>query len=316
MKTLIASLLLTLLFTTVRSNAQTYHPFPDSNAIWRGGEGIPSQYSYYHYKLNGDTSIGSYSYNKIDNSGVIYYNWAPPGSPSYYSNGYIGAYRNDTLNKKVYYLEKDSTSEVLFYDFNLTIGDTIRGYSIDLVNSNNLPSNNIHFIVDSLDSVLINNSFRKTWYYHAFQNNSINGSYPAGIIIEGIGNTYDFLNGFISHGFEHNLKLTCYTDDKMTIGFYGAPHEISTGCYLVSIDETKLENKKTVISPNPFKSYIFLNTKLQINRISIVNIMGKTLFQSTRIENEKIDLSFLPNGIYFVHLNTENNNYTQKIIKH
>ncbi len=111
--------------------AQQYYPFPENNAFWLVSWGTPSESSDYHYELTGDTLIGLFNYHKLESAGNTYYSF-DPNNPQFYNNGYVGAYRNDTLTKKVYYFPKDSINESLLYDFNMVTGDTIQGFMAQL----------------------------------------------------------------------------------------------------------------------------------------------------------------------------------------
>src|SRR5204863_2804445 len=69
--------------------------------------------------------------------------------------GYRGAIRQDTMNRKVFFVSPSNTTEQLLYDFNMQVGDTVKGY-IETFTS---PSDT----VKSIDSVLVGNSYRKRW---------------------------------------------------------------------------------------------------------------------------------------------------------
>ena len=96
--------------------AQTYVPFPDSNATWSEidfyqGYCYPPSYCKYTLFINGDTIINSQAYHKIYSNDSS-------------SNSYRGGLREN--NKRIYYFDKDCTHDILLYDFNLNIGDSIR----------------------------------------------------------------------------------------------------------------------------------------------------------------------------------------------
>src|SRR5439155_16874185 len=89
--------------------------------------------------------------------------------------GYKGATRQDINNRKVFFISPADITEQLLYDFNLQVGDTIKGYL-----------NRFTFMPDtiqSIDSILVGTSFRKTWKLPCYNIN----------IIEGIGSTYGLL---------------------------------------------------------------------------------------------------------------------------
>jgi len=74
---------------------------------------------------------------------------------------------------------------------------------------------------------------------------------------------------------------------------------------------TELDNNQFTIYPNPTKEKIKISTHLK-GLVSIKNIEGKLLMQvEKKQENEIIDISFLPSGIYTVELQKQ----TTKFIK-
>jgi len=102
------------------SFSQEYMPFPQDSATWYTmyvyDWPSPPYYYYttYKFETSGDTIINNINYTIL--------NFGPALEDSTH---YQGAYRNDTLNKKVYYIDKLDTAEMLLYDFNLLPGDTI-----------------------------------------------------------------------------------------------------------------------------------------------------------------------------------------------
>ena len=78
--------------------------------------------------------------------------------------------------------------------------------------------------------------------------------------------------------------------------------------------EKLIENSRTIY-PNPINDYLFVDySKLKIDKIEILDLLGKVVI-SEKIENgNRINTSNLPSGIYFLKLG--NNNNKQKIIKY
>src|SRR3989344_8688017 len=106
-----------LLFS--HTDAQNYIPFPDSNAVWRVDffDAGCSGYCYsFIYALSGDTTIGLYTYYKIEQTSdsIIY--------------SYRGAIRQDTLLRQVYFIPPFNVTDTLLFDYSLSVNDTFESY--------------------------------------------------------------------------------------------------------------------------------------------------------------------------------------------
>ncbi len=69
------------------------------------------------------------------------------------------------------------------------------------------------------------------------------------------------------------------------------------------------------VYPNPTTSYLHINSKDDvINSVVIYNMNG-TIVNSVQENVQKIDMSNLPDGFFILNIETETNNFVQKIIK-
>ncbi len=69
------------------------------------------------------------------------------------------------------------------------------------------------------------------------------------------------------------------------------------------------------ISPNPANDYLILDTELPIRTISISDVTGTPLYSSNYISGEKINISQLSSGVYFITTgNTSGESFTTKFI--
>jgi hypothetical protein len=80
----------------------------------------------------------------------------------------------------------------------------------------------------------------------------------------------------------------------------------------VGIDEVTTD--EIVIYPNPTQSEIFIKSELRIEKVEIYSIVG-ALLQIERNVSEKISISTLPYGVYFIKVFTEKGIVTSKIVK-
>ena len=111
---------LLLLCSAYHSTAQTYYPMPMQNARWyqdESGRGFSDVYSLITRQ---DTLINGLNYTTLEK----HYGYNPQ-SPNN-TGTYIGAMRED--NRVVYFYHRDSSQEMVLYDFNAQLGDTVSGW--------------------------------------------------------------------------------------------------------------------------------------------------------------------------------------------
>jgi hypothetical protein len=82
--------------------------------------------------------------------------------------------------------------------------------------------------------------------------------------------------------------------------------------YPLSILE--LSNSETVIYPNPVEDLIYLKITNSVTKVSINNLQGQNVLTKTNLDSYKIDVSDIPDGIYFAEIISGENNYREKII--
>ena len=82
-----------------------------------------------------------------------------------------------------------------------------------------------------------------------------------------------------------------------------------------SIGISEMESVNIEIYPNPVKDMLKIESnEFQIDKIEIVNLSGKTIYQFNHPENQ-INVSELPQGIYFVKLETNRGIITKRFVK-
>ena len=265
----------------MKGQANVYHPFPDSNAVWIGqfqnstGQLYQTDEDYY---LNGDTVINSTVYSKlyknyheveIDNYLQVIYDFG------IILGEYAGGIRNDTTQRKIFYCA--SNQECLLYNFSLQVGDSIN--TSQYCGTTSAP----HAYVESIDSIFIGNNYRKRFNIH-------NDLSPVSYI-EGIGSDNGLLMGM--DYFETSSSLYCfYQNDSL---------KYSSGCDFVGIEDVR--NSSTIkIYPNPSNNQITIKGK-RINTYILSNTVGQVIKEGKQNGDETtIEVSALPNGIYILGL--------------
>ncbi len=93
---------------------------------------------------------------------------------------------------------------------------------------------------------------------------------------------------------------------------------IAPGAITVNLNEQKLNEFNTSVYPNPFKTSIQVNTNTSLKlNLRVIDVLGKLQYaQNLSQATTKIDLYFLPSGIYFISfLNEQGQSKTIKLIK-
>jgi len=303
--------IITLLFVFKAGQGQTnmYHPFPDSNVVWSN-----SQINYfcaegncctgmcnieycpysYQYLIKGDTIISGIIYNKvyrqalvsspqldtvIQSSGEMIFSCLPP----VFSYGYFAGIRNDTLHKKVFSRSGYSDNkDTLLYDFSLAVGDTMRSGI----------TNFVPLVLTSIDSVLINITYRRRFNFSGLQ------------IIEGVGavggvpNVDLFLSGplaeFNSWGF------VCFKHDSDI-------YPTGSSCPLITntlgVKQIINSNEQITIYPNPNNgSFVIESSNATKQTMQVYDVNGKMVLSQTINGKTTIDASSLNEGVYNISI--------------
>lgn len=249
----------------------------------------------YTLTIGGDTTIGTTTYKKLyytQKGG--YYKISQENFTRYvqpFGPDYIGRLR--LSGKKVYITTW--ASEILYYDFDLNIGDTFNNW-----------------VVTAIDSVEVQpGQYLKKFIFH------FNSRY----IIEGLGwhygllNTIDIIGPYQGNRVHYGL---CFSSGDMFYHYKpscpGVDWYLLEKCFdmnALSIRETSSQ-KELTIYPNPSQSFFTLegNCKAKEAKITIVNMLGMVVHAEViPIENNyikyRISTGNLPDGIYQLLLNTD-----------
>lgn len=215
-------LLLCPLFSIGQQNELLVDTTKMWSTLWQSASGGPPPYykSTSYLKFADDTLIGTIQYKKVYSSlDSIHSVWT--------ATGYF--IREDSLNK-VYYRTLSDPTQILLYDFNAQVGDSLT--------VNNAPV----MVVDSIDSVFMADKYRKRFFLS-----------PGGEIwVEGIGS----LCGLLCSGFSTILggdyDLLCYYES----GILKYSNPDFSACFYnnIGINEANPVAAKVNLYPNPVTS--------------------------------------------------------------
>jgi hypothetical protein len=297
-KYLLIFILLALLPTLIR--AQQYVPFPDSNATWCCSyiySFTDCTYGYSTYMMSEKQLIQGNLYNKILVHDSAYTTPCTPPSPNHsisISNSELFI-RQDSNLKIVWIYDSVSHTDKILYDFNLSVGDT-------------LDSTKAYFatgfggtkIITSIDSVIINGTFRKRFNYgtgcYAFSSDTS--------MIEGIGALHGFV--YTPSCFEVYFFLNAFEQNNEVL--YGDSPSV---CYDFTTSITENRSKLSVtIFPNPFSSEMTLQSDKYFKNatLTLYNVQGQQVKRINNISGQTFTLhrDNLSHGMYFLQLTQDN----------
>jgi len=256
------------------SSAQP-HLFNLSNSVWTVFEHQTNK-----YYSQGDTLINSISYAKF------YVNIDT--FQTHYLKGFM---RQDTLQKKVYWLNINSTQEHLLYDFSLNVGDTVEVYPgiYSYLGTARMK-------VNAIDSLVILGNYHKRF---TMENVQLGIMFSEEYWIEGIGSNFGLLmSGSWNAGIHSEWifpSLMCYTEND-TLVFL---NQGFISCYLPPIDNVieVSEDKNISLYPNPTNETLNISNNQNIISYQITLLDGSWVYKGYTFP---IKTSQLANGIYFL----------------
>ncbi|MBA2611612.1 MAG: T9SS type A sorting domain-containing protein [Bacteroidetes bacterium] len=294
-------LLATILYCTLQHLfAQTYYPFKTDSATWTvveygaGTFPYPPQTGTWHFGLSGDTVFNSLTYSKIYANLGSLGSINPEGNFNRQTANYYGAFREDAT-KKVWFRKPSLSTDILYYDFALNLGDTFC--------FNYQPCGVLCHPVSLIDSILINGNYRKRIHF------DYNGQ--SEIWIQGIGSAFD--NWIGDWCFTGNISwtLNCYKEKNIPI--YGSCN------YPTGLIESEAQDPVLVFSPNPVNNSFTIQTSvLDDYNITICNLTGHQIRNIKFVGNSyKGSVYDLKAGVYILTIVGKTNSISKtiKVIK-
>jgi hypothetical protein len=216
----------------------------------------------------------------------------------------------------------DSVSEYVLMDFDANVTDTIH----------NLYSEGIFYdaVVLNKDSILVNNGA----YHHFLKLHGIGVYTPSGFIPD----NWDFVwnerglcaanrfNGWDLGGVLYNLpnhfysisSVYAFPDFCTTDPLYDNPSTVTcNNCYPQTNNLEEFLTAKLKIFPNPVSSEMtILLEDVKIQKVTVYNTYGlKVREQLIHADEVKIQISPLPEGVYFLKLDTDKGQVSSRFVK-
>ena len=187
-------------------------------------------------------------------------------------------------------------NDYLKYDFEREIGDTINVY---------ITEEPAQLIVESVDSIIINDAYRRSITLRYIFGNTFWEQW-----IEGIGSNRGILESGTANFSGGWRWFLCMSENGELI--YMNPNYES--CYLIT-EINEVNKPKLKIFPNPTKNILTIENikSMEIESISLSNINGQIIKQFGTDKNQ-IDLSEISSGFYLLKISYKNGEFTDKVI--
>lgn len=100
-------------------------------------------------------------------------------------------------------------------------------------------------------------------------------------------------------------------------GYLAGVFPSSTINFTPNLNTVSFDNTNVSVYPNPTKDFLTIDgiENMYVNQFSVVDMIGKKVLSSTQLISDKIDVSSITPGIYFLLLNTDNSQKQIKFIK-
>ncbi len=301
-------LLIIIFMAALLARGQDYIPLIGENKVW--------SVSHEKFTFLGDTTINDLEYSKL-----FYHNFIQEFTPD--SLEYVAALREDTINKKVYFIWKDFNTEVLLYDFSLDVGETFHAQYPEFSFSgptyfvNNI--NPRYLDVSRVTDSIIEGKSRKVLVMANHYSYDIEDYF-----IEGIGSRF----GIIYAGYElefdreypfllclhENNTLTYQEEDPFSISQVEPCYSIPT----TNVDEFTNNSLVLTISSTLIDEMFSIRSNTPLNEITISNLNGRIVYQyrsSENITQLSINVAHWDSGLYIVRAGNSQHFVSKKIVK-
>ena len=282
--------------------SQSYAPIPTDSVYWIEGSYGGGSVAWNRIVVQGDTIINGQTYHVLIGYLSSQMN-ALPSSPNpfmpitRYPAYHEGYFRNDSVNKKVYFKRYPNSNEVLLYDFDLILNQKYPDtYLMDSLGTPGFAYRYRDYYVDSISTASYFGNNRNV--YHLVE--SCLGGEKVDLI-EGVGASSGFLNMmfFITLGYDQFSLGQCWKGLNRSL--------IPCSLFLVGEDEKSPSTKaKWEYHYDHLNGRIIIDGKRSILQISIFTISGQRI-GLFRPESNAFNVN-LERGIYLLQAIDEKGN--------
>jgi hypothetical protein len=173
------------------------------------------------------------------------------------------------------------------YGFDTAICDILDASDVEITNTD-IVTSEIVFLPDEPCYIQENNDYQSLYFGFFYVIDPSTQKYQFTYVIEEV---------------EDHLQLTLMNDEG---------NESIYGDQLLEVPNNNLV--EIVLYPNPVKDILTIQSPDVIDQVALYNILGKKLLSVAR-NFQQIDVTFLPEGIYFATITTAKGKTVRKVVK-
>lgn len=194
----------------------------------------------------------------------------------------------------------DKSKGLTLYNFNSKSGDTLT--------VNNYLGQSVKIKIVSIDSILINNKYRRRW--NVSQNTDVS-PYIWESWIEGIGSTHGLIYSSL-YIIDAGYELNCFHQNNQL--YYSVNG--NCGCKRDSTLVKKINEFGFLVYPNPVNKCLTIESIVNVCSYKIINSIGNLVkVGNLKYGINKIDISELEPGLFSLNIITGKENLAYKIVK-
>lgn len=210
---------------------------------------------------------------------------------NYNSDMLIGYLREDNDEQKVYFLSLNE-EESLLYDFALSVGEVVLGFSLNEINASE------YFNVENTERLKYSyegDPVNSAWFY----------------FYEGIGSSADFI--LRAKTCNNTADGECFRLKGLSQDNGDSFFDVDNEPITLKVDEV-LKALEIMVYPNPIQDYIRLKTSTEVKTIQLYDMVGNLVLSLNNVDENDINVRFLKSGTYILKIVMTNGQAVTKTV--
>ncbi len=256
-------------------------------------------------------------HNKIENDDRTIYYGVYGGTPRLVINGVVQSSSTNYASAAIFNPFKNITADVLVKANQVIVGDSIKSFVTIKRLTNEALSNLKLQVLYVEDTLFYNAPNGESKHFDVFRKSAsgwqgLTVNIPAQINDSVVIQTATAINTAWNKDRIYTLAFLQNADNKQIINV-----SKSMGNDKVGTGIGKVNTLLAKVYPNPTADILQVDLVKQVtSNLKVINRLGEEVFTATLANSKTIDISHLPQGVYFLSIENEHEKFIQKIVKY